>query len=100
MSSVSRFPPLPRIRFREAARIAGVPVTRTRLAAHVISGLMAAVAAMIPIGRAGAAGPTVGTPRNGPTLMNVRAFDQLPATGIISIVVAMLSHKRTNGKQG
>ncbi len=45
----------------EAARIAGVPVAMTKLAAYMISGLMAAVAAMILIGRLGAAEPTLGT---------------------------------------
>ncbi|MEY4872328.1 MAG: hypothetical protein RLZZ563_1658, partial [Pseudomonadota bacterium] len=109
----------------EAARIAGVPVKLTKLATYVISGLMAAVAAMILIGRLGAAEPTLGTLweldaiaaaaiggaslmggrgsilgtligcvilgalRNGLTLMNVQAFYQLLATGII-IIVAML----------
>lgn len=119
----------------EAARIAGVPVTLTKLAAYMISGLMAAVAAMVLIGRLGAAEPTLGTLweldaiaaaaiggasliggrgsilgtligciilgtlRNGLTLLNVQAFYQLLATGII-IIVAMLIDKATSGKQG
>jgi ribose transport system permease protein len=119
----------------EAARIAGVPVTFTKLAAYMISGFMAAVAALILIGRLGAAEPTLGTLweldaiaaaaiggaslmggrgsivgtligaiilgtlRNGLTLMNVQAFYQLLATGII-IIVAMLIDKMTSGKQG
>lgn len=119
----------------EAARIAGVPVTLTKLAAYMISGLMAAVAAMVLIGRLGAAEPTLGTlweldaiaaaaiggaslmggrgsilgtligciilgtMRNGLTLLNVQAFYQLLATGII-IIVAMLIDKATSGKQG
>jgi ribose transport system permease protein len=119
----------------EAARIAGVPVTMTKLAAYMISGLMAAVAAMVLIGRLGAAEPTLGTLweldaiaasaiggaslmggrgsivgtligciilgtlRNGLTLLNVQAFYQLLATGII-IIVAMLIDKATSGKQG
>lgn len=119
----------------EAARIAGVPVTLTKMAAYMISGLMAAVAAMILIGRLGAAEPTMGTLweldaiaaaaiggaslmggrgsipgtligciilgtlRNGLTLMNVQAFYQLLATGII-IIVAMLIDKVTSGKEG
>ncbi len=119
----------------EAARIAGVPVTMTKLAAYMISGLMAAVAAIILIGRLGAAEPTLGTLweldaiaaaaiggvslmggrgsipgtligciilgtlRNGLTLMNVQAFYQLLATGII-IIVAMLVDKVASGKQG
>lgn len=119
----------------EAARIAGVPVTLTKLIAYMISGLMAAVAAMVLIGRLGAAEPTLGTLweldaiaaaaiggaslmggrgsilgtligciilgtlRNGLTLMNVQAFYQLLATGII-IIVAMLIDKATSGKQG
>lgn len=119
----------------EAARIAGVPVTLTKLAAYMISGLLAAVAAMVLIGRLGAAEPTLGTLweldaiaasaiggaslmggrgsvigtligciilgtlRNGLTLMNVQAFYQLLATGII-IIVAMLIDKATSGKQG
>jgi ribose transport system permease protein len=119
----------------EAARISGVPVKLTKLAAYMISGLMAAVAAMILIGRLGAAEPTLGTLweldaiaaaaiggaslmggrgsilgtligciilgalRNGLTLMNVQAFYQLLATGII-IIVAMLIDRATSGKQG
>ncbi len=119
----------------EAARIAGVPVTLTKFAAYMISGLMAAVAALVLIGRLGAAEPTMGilweldaiaaaaiggaslmggrgsiigtligciilgTLRNGLTLLNVQAFYQLLATGII-IIVAMLIDKATSGKQG
>jgi ribose transport system permease protein len=119
----------------EAARIAGVPVTLTKMAAYMISGLMAAVAAMILIGRLGAAEPTMGTLweldaiaaaatggaslmgghgsipgtligciilgtlRNGLTLMNIQAFYQLLATGII-IIVSMLIDKVTSGKEG
>lgn len=118
----------------EAARIAGVPVTMTKLAAYMMSGLMAAVAAMILIGRLGAAEPTLGTLweldaiaaaaiggaslmggrgsimgtligciilgtlRNGLTLMNVQAFYQLLATGII-IIVAMLIDKMASNKE-
>lgn len=118
----------------EAARIAGVPVVLTKFAAYMISGLMASVAAMILIGRLGAAEPTMGTLweldaiaasaiggaslmggrgsilgtligciilgtlRNGLTLLNVQAFYQLLATGII-IIVAMLIDKATSGKQ-
>ncbi len=116
-----------------AARIAGVPVTLTKFAAYMISGFMASVAALILIGRLGAAEPTMGTLweldaiaasaiggaslmggrgsipgtligciilgtlRNGLTLLNVQAFYQLLATGII-IIVAMLIDKATSGK--
>ena len=119
----------------EAARIAGVPVTLTKLSAYMISGLMAAVAALVLIGRLGAAEPTLGTLweldaiaaaaiggaslmggrgsivgtligciilgtlRNGLTLLNVQAFYQLLATGVI-IIVAMLIDKAASGKQG
>lgn len=119
----------------EAARIAGVPVVMTKLAAYMISGFMAAVAAMILIGRLGAAEPTMGTLweldaiaasaiggaslmggrgsipgtligciilgtlRNGLTLLNVQAFYQLLATGII-IIVAMLIDKFASGTGG
>ena len=44
----------------EAARIAGVPVARTKVAAFVISGMLASVAALILVGRLGAAEPTLG----------------------------------------
>lgn len=119
----------------EAARIAGVPVVLTKLSAYMISGFMAAVAAMILIGRLGAAEPTMGTLweldaiaasaiggaslmggrgsipgtligciilgtlRNGLTLLNVQAFYQLLATGII-IIVAMLIDKFASGAGG
>ncbi len=119
----------------EAARISGVPVTLTKMSAYMISGGLAAIAAMILIGRLGAAEPTLGTLweldaiaaaaiggaslsggrgsiigtligciilgalRNGLTLMNVQAFYQLLATGII-IIVAMLIDRATSGKEG
>jgi ribose transport system permease protein len=119
----------------EAARIAGVPVVLTKLAAYMMSGFMASVAAMILIGRLGAAEPTMGTLweldaiaasaiggaslmggrgsipgtligciilgtlRNGLTLLNVQAFYQLLATGII-IIVAMLIDKFASGAGG
>lgn len=117
----------------EAARIAGVPVVRTKVTVYVLSGGLAAVAALILTGRLGAADPTMGNLweldaiaaaaiggaslmggkgsvvgtlmgavilgglRNGLTLMNVQAFYQLLATGII-ILVAMLIDRATRGK--
>lgn len=117
----------------EAARIAGVPVARTKVATFVISGGLASIAALILVGRLGAAEPTIGNLweldaiaaaaiggaslmggkgsitgtiigaiilgalRNGLTLMNVQAFYQLLATGII-IIVAMLIDRATRGK--
>ncbi len=117
----------------EAARIAGVPVARTKVATFVISGCLASVAALILVGRLGAAEPTIGNLweldaiaaaaiggaslmggkgsivgtligaiilgalRNGLTLMNVQAFYQLLATGII-IIVAMLIDRATRGR--
>ena len=117
----------------EAARIAGVPVARTKVATFVISGGLASVAALILVGRLGAAEPTIGNLweldaiaaaaiggaslmggkgsivgtligaiilgalRNGLTLMNVQAFYQLLATGII-IIVAMLLDRATRGR--
>lgn len=115
------------------ARIAGVPVAQTKVATFVISGALASVAALILVGRLGAAEPTLGNLweldaiaaaaiggaslmggkgsivgtligaiilgalRNGLTLMNVQAFYQLLATGII-IIVAMLIDRATRGK--
>ncbi len=117
----------------EAARIAGVPVARTKIVTYVTSGALASVAALILMGRLGAAEPTLGTLweldaiaaaaiggaslmggkgsvvgtllgavilgalRNGLTLMNVQAFYQLLATGII-IIVAMLIDRATRGR--
>lgn len=117
----------------EAARIAGVPVARTKVATFMISGGLASIAALILVGRLGAAEPTMGNLweldaiaaaaiggaslmggkgsilgtiigaiilgalRNGLTLMNVQAFYQLLATGII-IIVAMLIDRATRGK--
>ncbi|MEO9651892.1 MAG: ABC transporter permease [Roseobacter sp.] len=117
----------------EAARIAGVPVARTKVATFVISGGLASIAALILVGRLGAAEPTIGNLweldaiaaaaiggaslmggkgsivgtligaiilgalRNGLTLMNVQAFYQLLATGII-IIVAMLIDRATRGR--
>lgn len=118
----------------EAARIAGVPVARTKVAAFVISGMLASVAALILVGRLGAAEPTLGnlweleaiaaaaiggaslmggkgsvvgtilgavilgSLRNGLTLMNVQAFYQLLATGVI-IIAAMLVDRATRGRE-
>jgi len=117
----------------EAARISGVPIARTKITAYVISGFLAALAAVILIARLGAAEPTLGNlweleaiaaaaiggaslmggkgsivgtilgaivlgaMRNGLTLLNVQAFYQLLATGII-IIMAMLVDRLTRGK--
>ena len=44
----------------EAARVAGVPVKRTKVTVFVISGVLASLASLILIGRLGAAEPTMG----------------------------------------
>ncbi|MDH6265859.1 ribose transport system permease protein [Rhizobium sp. SG_E_25_P2] len=117
----------------EAAYVAGVPIALTKITAYVISGLLAALASMVLIGRLGAAEPILGnlweldaiaaaaiggaslmggkgsivgtllgaiilgSMRNGLTLMNVQAFYQLLATGLI-ILVAMMIDRVTRGK--
>jgi len=117
----------------EAARVAGVPVRRTKITVYVISGILASLASLILIGRLGAAEPTIGTLweldaiaaaaiggaslmggkgsifgtligviilgalRNGLTLLNIQAFYQLLATGLI-IIIAMLIDRATRGK--
>jgi ribose transport system permease protein len=118
----------------EAARVSGVPIARTKIAAYVISGVLAALASLILIARLGAAEPTLGNlweleaiaaaaiggaslsggkgsiigtilgavvlgaMRNGLTLLNVQAFYQLLATGII-IILAMLIDRLTRGRE-
>jgi ribose transport system permease protein len=118
----------------EASHIAGVPVAMTKIASYMISGVLAAVAGLILVGRLGAADPTLGNLweldaiaaaaiggaslmggkgsivgtllgaiilgalRNGLTLMNVQAFYQLFATGLI-ILVAMLIDRATRGRE-
>jgi ribose transport system permease protein len=118
----------------EAARVSGVPIARTKIAAYMISGTLAALAALILIARLGAAEPTLGNlweleaiaaaaiggsslsggkgsivgtilgavilgaMRNGLTLLNVQAFYQLLATGII-IILAMLIDRLTRGRE-
>ncbi|QRY01749.1 ABC transporter permease [Raoultella planticola] len=117
----------------EAARVAGVPVKRTKVTVFVISGTLASLASLILIGRLGAAEPTIGNMweldaiaaaaiggaslmggkgsvvgtiigaiilgalRNGLTLLNIQAFYQLLATGLI-IIIAMLIDRATRGK--
>ncbi|UVC12221.1 ABC transporter permease (plasmid) [Rhizobium sp. TH2] len=117
----------------EAAYVAGVPIAITKITAYVISGVLAALASMILIGRLGAAEPILGNlweldaiaaaaiggaslmggkgsiigtilgaiilgaMRNGLTLMNVQAFYQLLATGLI-ILVAMMIDRVTRGQ--
>ena len=44
----------------EAARVSGVPVARTKITAYAISGFLAALAALILVGRLGAAEPILG----------------------------------------
>ena len=119
---------------QEASRIAGVPVSMTKIASYVISGGLASVAGLILVGRLGAADPTLGnlweldaiaaaaiggaslmggkgsivgtllgaiilgSLRNGLTLMNVQAFYQLLATGLI-ILAAMLIDRATRGRE-
>lgn len=114
----------------EAARVSGVPTRTTKIAAYVINGLVASVAAMILIAWLGAADPTMGnlwelqaiaaaaiggaslmggkgsilgtvlgaiilgTVTDGLTLLNVQAFYQLLATGLI-IIAAMLIDRTT-----
>lgn len=117
----------------EAARVSGVPIELTKVVTYMISGGLAALAAVILIARLGAAEPTLGTlweleaiaaaaiggaslmggkgsifgtilgaivlgaMRNGLTLLNVQAFYQLLATGII-IILAMLVDRLARGK--
>ena len=117
----------------EAARVAGVPVKRTKVTVYVISGMLASLASLILIGRLGTAEPTIGNLweldaiaaaaiggaslmggkgsifgtligviilgalRNGLTLLNIQAFYQLLATGLI-IIIAMLIDRATRGK--
>ncbi len=117
----------------EAAHIAGVPIAFTKIGAYMLSGFLAALAALILIGRLGAAEPILGNlweldaiaasaiggaslmggkgsiigtllgaiilgaMRNGLTLLNVQAFYQLLATGLI-ILLAMLVDRATRGK--
>ena len=116
----------------EAARVAGVPVKRTKVTVYIISGMLASLASLILIGRLGAAEPTIGNLweldaiaaaaiggaslmggkgsifgtligviilgalRNGLTLLNIQAFYQLLATGLI-IIIAMLIDRATRG---
>ena len=44
----------------KAARVCGVPVAKTKIAVYVISGVLASIAALILVGRLGAADPTLG----------------------------------------
>ena len=117
----------------EAAHIAGVPIALTKIGAYMLSGSLAALAAIILIGRLGAAEPILGNlweldaiaasaiggaslmggkgsitgtllgavilgaMRNGLTLLNVQAFYQLLATGLI-ILLAMLVDRATRGR--
>ena len=57
----------------EAARISGVPIARTKIAAYAISGFLAALAAIILIARLGAAEPTLG---------NLWEFEPIAASAI------------------
>jgi ribose transport system permease protein len=107
----------------EAARIAGVPVVLTKLAAVILIGRLGAAeptmgtlweldaiaasaigGASLMGGRGSIPGTLIGciilgTLRNGLTLLNVQAFYQLLATGII-IIVAMLIDKFASGAGG
>lgn len=114
----------------EAARASGVPVIRTKIITYMISGILSALAALILVGRLGAAEPILGNlwelnaiaaaaiggaslsggrgsligtllgaiilgaMTNGLTLLNVQAFYQLLATGII-IILAMVIDRLT-----
>lgn len=44
----------------EAARVCGVPVAKTKIAVYIISAILASIAALILVGRLGAADPTLG----------------------------------------
>lgn len=117
----------------EAARVAGVPIARTKITTYMASGALAFIAGIILVGRLGAAEPVLGNlwelnaiaasaiggaslmggkgsiigtllgalvlgaMSNGLILMNVQAFYQLLATGII-IIAAMLVDRFTRGR--
>ena len=98
----------------EAARVSGVPIGATKIAAYAMNGIVAAIAAMILIAWLGAAAiggaslmggkgsivgtvlgaVILGTVSDGLTLLNVQAFYQLLATGLI-IIAAMLIDRAT-----
>jgi ribose transport system permease protein len=118
----------------EASRLSGVPVGYTRFMAYVISGGLAALAAVVLVARLGAAEPISGagyelsaiaaavmggaslsggrgsiigtvmgaliiaTLQVGLTLLNVQAFYQLMAIGIVTILAVMAD--RTEGARG
>lgn len=116
----------------EAARVSGVPIPIAKIVTYMISGGLAAIAALILVAWLGAADPTLGNlwelqaiaasaiggasllggkgsivgcvlgavilgaMSNGLTLLNVQAFYQLLATGLI-IIFAMLIDRITRG---
>jgi ribose transport system permease protein len=118
----------------EAARVSGVPIRMTKIAAYMISGALAAIAALILVAWLGAADPTLGNlwelqaiaaaaiggasllggkgsivgsvigaiilgaMNDGLTLLNVQAFYQLLATGVI-IIAAMLIDRLARGRE-
>ncbi|WP_018010156.1 ABC transporter permease [Sinorhizobium medicae] len=80
----------------EAAYVSGVPIALTKVTAYVISG------ASLMGGKGSIIGTILGAiilgaMRNGLTLMNVQAFYQLLATGLI-ILVAMMIDRMTRGR--
>lgn len=118
----------------EAARVSGVPIPSAKVVTYMISGGLAAIAALVLVAWLGAADPTLGNlwelqaiaasaiggasllggkgsivgsvlgavilgaMSNGLTLLNVQAFYQLLATGLI-IIVAMLIDRVTRGSR-
>jgi ribose transport system permease protein len=118
----------------EAARVSGVPIPSAKVVTYMISGGLAAIAALVLVAWLGAADPTLGNlwelqaiaasaiggasllggkgsivgsvlgavilgaMSNGLTLLNVQAFYQLLATGLI-IIAAMLIDRVTRGSR-
>jgi ribose transport system permease protein len=100
----------------EAARLSGVRVARVKLFVYGFSGFCAAIAGLILIARVGAAEPiagsgfelsaiaaaaiggaSLGSLQNGLTLLNVQAFWQQVASGIV-IILAVLLDRFTRGR--
>lgn len=79
-----------------AARLAGIPITRYKIAIYAVTSLTAGVGGVSLSARAQNGVLLLGVLQNGLTILNVRTFHQQVATGVLLVVAVMLQQLRSD----
>jgi ribose transport system permease protein len=79
-----------------AARLAGIPITRCKIAIYAVTSLTAGVGGVSLSARAQNGVLLLGVLQNGLTILNVRTFHQQVATGVLLVVAVMLQQLRSD----